>query len=271
MNVTGIKLAAIVILGGVWAASALVTREAHNRGSEAYPYEIEHPESMLPPDADEKTEFAFARLRYPSVPSRFTLFSWGTDSPKSERQFVLGVRRLTRLHTRSVEEVVNLNDEDVFDWPWMYAVEVGYWNLTDIQISRLREYLLRGGFLMVDDFHGTFEWDRFMAGMRRVFPDRQVVDIPDNDEVFHVLYDLSERVQVPGLQFLYTGRIYERDGYTPYWRGIYDDQNRLMVLICHNQDYGDAWEWADYPRYPERYASQAYRLGINGIIYAMTH
>jgi hypothetical protein len=107
--------------------------------------------------------------------------------------------------------------------------------------------------------------------MRRVFPDRQVIDIPADDQIFHVLYDLAERVQVPGLQFLYTGRLAERDGFEPRWRGIYDDHGRLMVFICHNQDYGDAWEWADHPSYPERYASQAYRLGINAIIYAMTH
>ena len=239
----------------VWAAKSVI-----DYGAEAYRFEIEHPEATPPPDAGEKTEFAFARLRYPSFRSRFTFYSWGTDSPKSERQFVLGVRRLTRIHTRSVEEVVNLEDDRVFDWPWMYAVEVGYWNLTDLQAQRLREYLLRGGFLMLDDFHGTREWAQFMESMMRVFPDRQVEEIQDQDEVFHVLYDLDERMQVPGLQYLYTGRIYERDGILPRWRGIYDDDRRLMVLICHNQDNGDAWEWADYPAFPEKYSSQAYRL-----------
>jgi hypothetical protein len=242
-----------------------------NRGAEAYRNEIEHPEAMPPPDADEKTEFAFARLRYPSFRTRFAFYSWGTDSPKSERQFILGLRRLTRLHARSIEEIVNLDDERVYDWPWMYAVEVGHWDLSTAQADRLRDYLLRGGFLMTDDFHGTVEWDVFMASMRRVFPDRPVVDIKNEDQIFHVLYDLSERFQVPGLQFLYSGRVYEYDGYTPYWRGIYDDSGRLMVLIIHNQDLGDAWEWADHPAYPERYASQAYRLGINCIMYAMTH
>jgi hypothetical protein len=153
----------------------------------------------------------------------------------------------------------------------MYAVEVGYWYLNDEQAAKLREYLLRGGFLMTDDFHGTPEWMGFMHSMSRVFPDRPVVDIANDDQVFHLIYDLDGKVQVPGLQYLYTGRIAERDGIEPKWRGIYDDRGRLMVLICHNQDYGDAWEWADHPSYPEKYASQAYRLGINGIIYSMTH
>jgi hypothetical protein len=266
-----IRIAVVLVLACAAAVSIWGARIVQEYGAEAYRDEIEHPEAMPPPDAGEKTEFAFARLRYPSFRSRFTFYSWGIDAPKSERQFVLGVRRLTRVHTRSVEQIVDLDEKQVFDWPWIYAVEVGYWDLTDEQAARLREYLLRGGFLMVDDFHGTREWAGFMNSMVRVFPSRPVVELQDQDEVFHVLYDLGERFQVPGLQYLYTGRIAERDGVVPRWRGIYDDDGRLMVLICHNQDYGDAWEWADHPLYPERYASQAYRLGINAVIYAMTH
>jgi Domain of unknown function (DUF4159) len=264
-------LVIVLVLTAAAGVSVWAARTTMEYGAEAYRFEVEHPEAVAPPDAGEKTEFAFARLRYPSFSSRYTFYSWGIDSPKSERQFVMGLRRLTRIHTRSVEEIVNLEDDHVFVWPWMYAVEVGHWDLTDLQCKRLREYLLRGGFLMVDDFHGTQEWAIFMASMARVFPERPVVEIQDNDEVFHVLYDLGERVQVPGLQYLYSGRIAEKDGFVPRWRGIYDDEGRLMVFICHNQDYGDAWEWADYPQYPEKYASQAYRLGINAVVYAMTH
>jgi len=265
----GAGFALAVILSAV--AVARVAGTVGNRGASAYPFEVEHPDIGPPPDADEKTEFAFARLRYPSFRSRFTFYSWGTDAPKSERQFILGVRRLTRVHTRSIEEVVSLDDNKLFDWPWMYALEVGYWDISDAQAARLRDYLLRGGFLMTDDFHGTAEWEVFMRGMRMVFPDRPVVEIDGSDPVFHILYDLSGRIQVPGLQYLYTGRKYEQDGILPRWRGVYDDKGRLMVLICHNQDYGDAWEWADHPAYPEEYASQAYRLGVNAIIYSMTH
>ncbi|SRR5581483_2500269 len=236
--------------------------------------EVEDNPSEIPPNAYEKTEWAFARLQYPS--GRFAGYwgyrgSWPTDYPKADRQFVQGVRRLTRIHVRSSEQVVDLDTDEIYNWPWIYAVEVGHWNLTDAECARLREYLLRGGFLMVDDFHGTYEWEVFMQSMARVFPDRPVVEIDDKDAIFHVLYDLDERVQVPGIQYWYTGRIFEKDGVTPHWRAIYDDKNRIMVAICFNQDNGDAWEWADSPRYPEKYASQAYRMGINYIIYAMTH
>lgn len=227
----------------------------------------------IPPDANEKTEFVFARLRYPTFGFGYwgARGAWTTDYPKADRQFLQGVRRLTRIHARSVEEVVDLDSDAIYDWPWIYAVEVGHWDLTDEQCRRLRDYLLRGGFLMVDDFHGTYEWDVFLASMKRVFPDRPIVEIEDSDPIFHVLYDLDERFQVPGIQYFFSGRTYERDGVIPRWRAIYDDKGRIMVAICHNMDLGDAWEWADLPQYPERWASLAYRIGINYIIYAMTH
>lgn len=234
--------------------------------------EVDNDDAPFPPDGNEKTEFVFARLRYPSV--RFAWGfrgNWATDYWKADRQFVQGVRRLTRIHTRSVEQVVDLDSDEIYNWPWVYAVEVGHWDLTDAQCKRLRDYLLRGGFLMVDDFHGTWEWETFMASMSRVFPDRPVVDLDSKDPIFHVLYDLDERFQVPGIQYWYSGRLYEKDGIEPRWRAIYDDKGRVMVAICHNMDLGDAWEWADHPRYPEPYASLAYRIGINYIIYAMTH
>jgi hypothetical protein len=226
----------------------------------------------IPPDAYERTEWAFTRLKYPSGHYAWNpTGTWVTDFPKADRQFVQGVRRLTRLHTRSTEQVVDLDTDEIFNWPWVYAVEVGHWSLSDEQAKRFREYLLRGGFFMCDDFHGTREWEVFMAGMSKVFPNRPVVEIDDKDAIFHVLYDLEDKVQVPGIQYWYSGHIWEKDGKVPHWRGIYDDNGRVMVAICLNQDNGDAWEWADSPRYPERYTSQAYRMGINYIIYSMTH
>jgi hypothetical protein len=243
------------------------------RGFRSFLEEEDNP-SPFPADGLEKTEYVFARLRYPMMRNGYfgrAGGSWATDYPKADRQFVQGVRRLTRIHTRSSEQVVDLDSDDFFNWPWVYATEVGRWDLSDRQARRLREYLLKGGFLMTDDFHGTFEWDVFTASMQRVFPDRPIVELENKEEIFHVLYDLEDRFQVPGIQMFYTGRIYEQDGIEARWRGIHDDKGRLMVGICHNMDLGDAWEWADHPRYPEKYASLAYRIGVNYIIYAMTH
>jgi hypothetical protein len=245
---------------------------------------VEYQDFPLPADYQERTEWVFARLMYPPV-SRFYMgfafingdwrqgaSNWTMDYPRSDRHFSEAVRRLTRIHARSVEQPVNLDDgDDVFYWPWLYGVEVGHWNLTDSQAAKLREYLLRGGFFMCDDFHGTLEWKHFTDSMQRVFPDRPIVEIDSRDPIFHVLYDLDERYQVPGAQFLRTGRVFEYDGVTPHWRGIYDDRGRLMVAICFNMDLGDSWEHADNPLYPEKFSALGIRTGINYVLYAMTH
>lgn len=245
------------------------TMVAFQRNS-AYEYEMQNP-AVDPPDADEKTEFAFARLRYRSVGRGWRGGSWGTDSNKAERQFVQGVRRLTRVHTRSIEQIIDIDSNDMYDWPWLYAVEVGYWDVSEPQAKRLRDYLDRGGFLMVDDFHGTYEWEIFATSLKRIFPDRPMVELEDNHPIFSIIYELQERAQVPGRQYIRSGRTYERDGIEPRWRAIMDDKGRVQVAICHNMDLGDAWEWADHPEYPEKFASLAYRMGIDYIVYSMTH
>jgi Domain of unknown function (DUF4159) len=226
----------------------------------------------------------FARLMYPPVGRyyggfqfldsyKFGASNWVMDYPRSDRHFVQAVRRLTRVHTRSVEQPVDPDENEIWDYPWSYAVEVGHWDPTDAQAKVLREYLLRGGFFMTDDFHGSIEWDVFAAGMRKVFPDRPIVDIDNKDGIFHTVYDLDDRYQVPGIPALETGKTYEKGetGKTPHWRGIYDDRGRLMVAICHNMDLGDSWEHADNPEYPEKYSALGIRIGVNYLIYAMTH
>ena len=252
---------------------------------------FEYNDFPIPPDYQEKTEYVFARLMYPNAPfarggrGGFRRFGfgadwreggrgvfWTMDYPRSDRHFSLALRRLTRLSVRSVEQPINLDEHDQYDWPWLYAVEVGHWNLTDEQAKSLREYLLRGGFLMVDDFHGGFEWDVFAASMKRVFPDREIVEIDSKDSIFHVIYDLDDKYQVPGAQYIRSGLTYERaDGFPEHWRGIYDDKGRLMVTICFNVDLGDSWEHADNPEYPQKFSALGMRIGINYVAYAMSH
>jgi hypothetical protein len=239
----------------------------------------------IPPDYQEKTEWAFARLMYPPYQGaihgrgprgrgdwRNGRSSWTTDYTAADRHVAVALRRLTRIHVRSVEQPVNLDDgDDVFNYPWLYAVEVGHWQLTDSQVKQMRDFLDRGGFFMCDDFHGTEEWAVFLETMQRVFPDREIVDIPDKDAIFHTIYDLDGRYQVPGAQYLRSGRTYEYDGYNATWRGIYDGKGRLVVAICHNMDLGDAWEYADDPRYDEKFAALAFRIVSNYVVYSMSH
>jgi hypothetical protein len=232
----------------------------------------DHDENPPTPNPDEETEYYFARLAYRNGPyARRWRNAWMTDSPAADRYFLQGVRRLTNIHARTREQYIKPLDDELFNYPWIYAVEVGQWTLDENEAARLREYLLRGGFLVVDDFHGTMEWQGFFESIERVFPGRPIVEIELDDPVFHVLYDLNQKTQIPGIQFLRSGRTSEKDGYTPHWRGIYDDKGRLMVVINFNMDLGDAWEWADYPEYPEQWTALAYRFGINYIIYSMTH
>jgi hypothetical protein len=244
----------------------------------------EYDDFPLPPDWSKTTEWTRARLRYPSVYGNRRYgpdLNWTIDAPRSDRHLLQGVRRLTRIDTRSVEQVVDLDGtDDVYNWPMMYAVEVGHWALPDNQAAQLREFLLRGGFLMVDDFHGDqpyhnvgSEWQVFLASMTKVFPDREIVDLEDSNAIFHTIYDLSERFQVAGWQWYRSGLTYEagETGKTPHWRAIFDDKGRVMVAICHNMDLGDAWEWSDDPRYPEKWASLAYRIAMNYFMYDLTH
>jgi len=241
----------------------------------------------LPADYLRPAEFVFARLMYPSHPkARFSRplgyggrldwreggTSWSQDYPRADRQFAIALRRLTRLDTRSVEQPVNLDDgDDVYNWPWLAAGEMGDWKLTPSQAARLRDYLLRGGFLMLDDFWGTEEWKRFAESMQEVFPDRDSVEIENGDPVFHAVYDLDDRYQIPGQWALGRGTTYRSDGSKPYWKGIYDERGRLMVTMDFNSDVGDSWEWADSPRYPEKYSALGIRIGVNYVIYSLTH
>ncbi len=249
---------------------------------------VEYNEFPLPADYQDKTEWQFARLIYPPS-SRFRQWrrrfsggdyrmgrsNWTIDYPRSDRHFSAALARLTRVHARSVEQVIDLLDpefpNDVYNYPWLYAVEVGHWELTDEQAKKLRDYLDRGGFLMVDDFHGTEEWQVFVESMSRVFPDRPIVELDSTEPIFHTIFDLDARYQVPGAQFLRSGRTFEFDGFEARWRGIQDKTGRVVVGICHNMDLGDSWEHADNPEYPEKYSALGFRIGVNYVLYAMTH
>jgi hypothetical protein len=245
---------------------------------------VEYENFEVPQDWNQPAEWAFARLMYPPGPNdgyagrfdgdwRQGLSLWTQDYPRADRHFSQALRRLTRIQVRSVEQPVNLDEGDAYDWPWLYAVQVGEWGLTDAQAKEMREYLLRGGFFVADDFHGNFEWEMFQQRIQRVFPDRPIVDIEDTDAIFHTVYDLADRYQVPGEAHLRAG--YKSNNGAgargAHWRGIYDDQGRIMVAISYNSDLGDAWEWADAPHYPEKFSALAIRIGVNYVVYAMTH
>jgi hypothetical protein len=225
-----------------------------------------------PPDAGRKGEFIQGRLRYRSPMDRggrSSYFRWGIDANKGDRIFLGILQRLTRIDVQSVEAIADIDSDGMFNLPWMFAVSVGDWELSDAQAQRMRKYFDRGGFLMVDDFHNDREWDIFLRGMRQIDPDVNVVELEDGDPIFHVLFNLKERIRVPGANVLRTG--IERGGTVPRWRAVFDARGRMIMAICFNMDVGDGWEFADDPSYPEKFASEAIRLGANYVLYAMTH
>lgn len=228
---------------------------------------------FTPREVPRGREFYFTRAVYTGY-RRFGGFgeSWAIDFPKADQQFVIGLRRLTNIEAYELENPVRLDDPDLRRYPLLYALEVGYMTLTEAEVEGLRNYLLAGGFLVIDDFWGTSEWENFESEMRRVLPNNPIVDLSMDHPVMSVFYEIDEIVQVPNLrQGQIGGPTWERDGYMPALKGIFDEHGRLMVAINWNTDLGDAWEWADNPYYPLKFSNFAYQMGINLIIYGMSH
>ena len=234
-------------------------------------------------------EFHLARLAYPTYSfANSRGFSrnpmWRVDFPYAEWNFLPALSRLT---TMSVDLSAGVDPEDaierlhlealddrIFGYPLIYMQQPAQsgWRPSKQEAERLREYLDRGGFILIDDFHGRDIY-AVQEALKRVLPDREIVEIPGNDPLMNVFFDLGDRLQIPGQRHLrsFGGRIDARMEGPPYWLGIYDDYNRLIVGLNFNIDMGDAWEHADDPYYPEPMTGQAYRLGVNYVIYAMTH
>jgi len=216
-------------------------------------------------------EFYFTRAAYSGGGWRG--MSWTVDYPKADRQFLMGVTRiLQHLDASPDEHPLRLDDPELGRFPFLYAVEVGYMYLSEPEVRGLRRYLLAGGFLVVDDFWGTAEWANFESQIKQVLPEYEVVEMPLEHPLFHAFYDVKKILQVPNVgQAIRGGPTWERDGYVPHCRGIFDEKGRLMVVINWNTDLGDAWEWAEQPLYPLQYSTYAYEMGINFIMYAMSH
>ncbi len=225
----------------------------------------------------EKAEFYFLRLEYKDA--SFVRRPWGRgwwmqDMPEAEVHFSQGIERLTRIHVGDCRHTP-LTDNRIYEYPWIYATQVAWWDLSEPEVLKLRDYLDRGGFLVVDDFHGDRDWQLFAASMARVLPGKAILDIEDSNPVMNLVFDIKERTFIPGLRHLRRGpggtTTVQPTAIPPTWRAIYDDQGRMQVAINFNMDIGDAWEHADLPEYPEQMTSLSYRFGINYILYSMTH
>ena len=219
--------------------------------------------------------FTFVRVRYDSWGRRG---AWKTDWPDCDLNFSFRLQQLTSMKVDPNGKILDLTDPQIFNYPFLYMIEPGSLYFSDAEVKALRRYLNNGGFMMVDDFWGEDEWDNFYREIKRVFPKKEPVELPLDHPVFHIVYDLKEKPQIPSIRAAQQGRAYgitwERpDAQTPHYKGIFDDQGRMMVIICHNTDLGDGWEReGEDPWYFREFSEKkAYPLGINIITYAMTH
>ncbi|TVQ01317.1 MAG: DUF4159 domain-containing protein [Planctomycetaceae bacterium] len=271
--------AATLLLASVVLAQGGIMRGSGRRG-----FDISQDRRGVPTwEIDERYRgdlFTFVRVRYDSYGRGG---GWATDYPDADLNLSLRLQQLTTFKVNPEPIVLDLTDDRLFDYPFIYMAEPGGLFFSEPEIESLRKYLLNGGFLMADDFWGDSEYENIRMQLARVFPDRSPQDLPLSHEIFHCVYDLKEKPQMPAIEWAVRFKDVEvrtwepaRDGSDTTqvnYRALFDDDGRMMVLLCHNTDLGDGWEReGEDPYYFEEFAvKRAYPMGINIITYAMTH
>lgn len=223
--------------------------------------------------------FTFVRIQYSR--GRYAWGSagnWTTDLPDSDLNLSYRLQQMTAMKVDPDGRLLDLTDPDLAQYPFIYIVEPGGLEFDEQEAGALRRYLMNGGFLMMDDFWGEQEWNNCEQAMRRVFPDRGFSELPLNHPLYHAVFTINSKCQVPnvglGIESQWSQVTWERpDAREVHHRVIYDDRQRIMVIATHNTDNGDGWEREGENDYYFHNFSEktAYPLGINLIFYAMTH
>jgi Domain of unknown function (DUF4159) len=221
-------------------------------------------------------EYTFVRTIYDSPRSRRGYYgggTWTTDYPEADNNFIVGLREWagTNLKIAPRPEQLEVTDDRIFDYPILYAVEPGFMDLSTEQAARLREYIARGGFIFWDDFWGEPEWENVQEQIHKIDPEFEIQDLPLSHPIFHSYLDVEEVVQVPNVYNAQRGVTSEKGGIVPHYMGVLNKKGRVVGFISRNCDMGDAWEWINDPSYPVKYGLPAYKVGINVVIYAMSH
>jgi hypothetical protein len=257
-------------------------RNSHPRTARDVPTDGEPPPEWKHEPAFKKDVFTFVRIKYHRGDIGRRGFrgsgTWWIDFPDADLNLSWRLQQMTSLKVDPACRVLEITDPELFDFPWIYIVEPGGLWFLDEEVPILQRYLLNGGFLMVDDFWGEAEWENFYREIKKVFPDREPMELPIEHPIFHCVFDIKEKWQIPnvdlGTRSQYTGITWERwDAKEVHYRAIFDDKGRIMVMICHNTDLGDGWEREGDNQYyfHEFSEKRAYPLGINIVFYAMTH
>lgn len=216
--------------------------------------------------------FRFVRIRYDGVYRRSR--TWAYDFPTAEENLYEAIRRTTNIHLEGPPIVLRLEDEEIFEYPILYLTEPGYWMTNDAEVENMKKYFARGGFMIIDDFHDNRdpnergrEWDNFYQNIKQVFPDREPVELEPSHPIWSIFYDIDPVAAVSAK--LESGEVPWLDSNSDVYYGIFDDNGRMMCVICYNQDIGDGWEWPG--RNIRKASTVSFQMAINFIIYAMTH
>jgi hypothetical protein len=230
---------------------------------------------LIVQDKKLSNQFVFVRLIYNGRIQNIPHYAknWYTDYPKGDKQLIWALRRLTQLDVAEQERAIAITDPHLFRYPFLYTSEPGQMVLTPVDAEIMREYLRRGGFWMLDDFWGSFEWGNMEAEIRKIMPDAEIRDLPLDHPIFNEFFTVERLKQVPSIAYLINPRsiTWEQDGFAPQCKGIWDKEGRLVGVINHNTDLGDAYQWMDIPEYPYEFSSYAYRVAVNTIVYALSH
>ena len=222
----------------------------------------------------ERDVFTFARIRYTPHYHR----GWDADYPDADWNLSLRLQQMTSLQVNPNSVVIELTDPSLYDYPFIFLSAPYSIIYTDAEAAALRRYLLNGGFMMCDEFWGTIQWAHFYQQMKRVLPECEPRELSLSHEIFHNVYDFKEFPQATAIHFWQQGFTYhpvagtERD-HSPHFYGLFDKDDRMMVLLCHNNDLCDGWEREGEDReFFERFSVKcSFPMGINIITYAMTH
>ena len=244
----GVLIGLLAVLAGT---SVLAQRGGYSRGS--YTANVKY-----------DGRFVFVRMSYPDSFSRRGPF-WAHDYPRGEEHFLKILSELTSVATHVTESsVMSWSDSEVFKFPVVYMCEPGYFTLSgDAEVKNFRAYLQKGGFLILDDFRGN-DWGYMEQQVARAFPEGRWVDLDAQSPVFHAFFEIESLDIIP--QAYDNGR--------PRFRGMYEDNDprkRLMIVAAYNTDISEFWEWSDTGLKPIDESNEAYKLGVNYIIYGMTH
>jgi hypothetical protein len=223
--------------------------------------------------------FTFGRLKFDSEGDGWAR-AWDDDTPLADLNVTYRLYECTSLKVRPGLHAVDITTKDLADYPFVYMAGAGRATFSDAEAAALRDYMLKGGFMMVDDFWGDEQWEHFMGQFKMIFPNRKPEELTLDHPIFHNVYKFKKQPQIPSVgDYLGYGTSYDvrydynHESHDPHYYGVYDDRHRMVMLICHNNHYGDGWEHEGHNEdYFDVFSMpMGYPMLINIVNYAMTH